>query len=67
MAATPFKEILKPKLLVGEGKEEVRFFESFVQHFGINDIQITDYSGKDKLRLFLVTLSKIPGFADYRR
>ena len=63
MAAAPFEEIVKPKLLIGEGKEEVRFFESLLRSLGIGDVQVTDYAGKEKLRAFLITLPRIPGFA----
>src|SRR5207247_1885836 len=30
---------------------------------GIADVQVTDYAGKEKLRSFLITLPRIPGFA----
>lgn len=63
MAAAPFEEIVKPKLLIGEGKEEVRFFESLLRSLRIENIQVTDYAGKEKLRTFLITLPRIPGFA----
>lgn len=62
MPASPFVEIIQPKLLVGEGREEVLFFESWLQRLGISDVQVIDYSGKAKLKSFLVTLPRIPGF-----
>jgi hypothetical protein len=49
-------------MLVGEGRDEVRFFESLLRHMALTDIQIVDYGGKQKLRPFLATLPRIPGF-----
>jgi len=42
-------------LLLGEGKEEVRFFSALMQYLGILDIQVEEYGGKNNLRNFLRT------------
>lgn len=57
--------IVKPKLLLGEGKEEVRFFNALLVHLGIADIQVIDYGGKSMLKDFLEAIARPPisGFA----
>lgn len=44
------REITQPKLLIGEGQEEVRFFNALLKHLGRQDVQVENYSGKDQLR-----------------
>jgi hypothetical protein len=61
VSSTP-RRISKPKLLIGEGVEEVRFFGAFLVHLGIHDVQVEDYGGKQKLRSYLRNLSRRPGF-----
>jgi hypothetical protein len=63
MAASPFEQIVQPKLLVGEGQDEVRFFESLLRHLKLTDIQVVGYGGKQRLKQFITTLPRIPGFA----
>ena len=63
MGASPFAEIVQPKLLAGEGRDEVRFFESLLRHLKITDIQVVEYGGKQRLKPFIGTLPRIPGFA----
>lgn len=46
MAASPFDQISQPKLLVGEGRDEVRFFEALLRYLKISDIQVAEYGGK---------------------
>ncbi len=41
--------IAKPILLLGEGKDEVGFFEALLEDLQRSDIQVEDYQGKDKL------------------
>lgn len=57
--------IVKPKLLLGEGKDEVRFFTALLGHLGIADVQVIDYGGKTRLKDFLEALAQTPasGFA----
>lgn len=54
--------IVKPKLLLVEGKDEVRFFNAFLAHpiLGITDIQVTDYGGKTMLKDYLEALAQAP-------
>jgi hypothetical protein len=54
--------ITSTKLLLGEGKDEVRFFNALLVHLGIADIQVTDYGGKTQLKDYLKALAKTPGF-----
>jgi hypothetical protein len=54
----------KPKLLIGEGKEEVDFFTAFLAHLNITDIQVEQYGGKQGLPRYLSTLVVRPGYLD---
>lgn len=63
MAAAPFDRIVQPKLLVGEGLDEVRFFEALIRYLKIPDLQVAGYGGKQRLKQFIATLPRIPGFA----
>lgn len=40
--------ITKPKLLIGEGKDEENFFNALLKHMHTNDIQVLSSGGKDK-------------------
>lgn len=55
--------IVKTKLLLGEGKEEVRFFGALLQHLNISEIQVEEYGGKPKLASFLRMAVGSPDFA----
>src|SRR4029453_10963345 len=57
------REITQTKLLIGEGQEEVRFFNAFLKHLGRRDVQVEDYGGKDRLPSRLQALSTRPGFS----
>jgi hypothetical protein len=61
--ATP-SELDKPKLLIGEGKDEVRFFEALLKHLRIEDTKVAQYGGKNKLPDYLDALRLRPGFTD---
>ena len=63
MSSTP-KALSKPKLLIGEGKEEVDFFTAFLTHLNISDIQVEQYGGKQGLKSYLRTLLVRPGYLD---
>lgn len=54
--------IHQPKLLIGEGIEEVRFFTALLQHLGLSDIQVEQYGGKNKLSAYLRTLPQRVGY-----
>jgi hypothetical protein len=54
-------DIIKPVLLIGEGRDEENFFSSLVEHLGlIERIQVAEYGGKDGLRGFLSALRAFP-------
>jgi hypothetical protein len=59
------QELNQPKLLIGEGNDEVEFFEALLQHLGIKDVQVEDYGGKNTLPKYLRTLNEPrTGFRD---
>lgn len=66
MPADPFRKITAAKLLVGEGRDEVRFFEALLGHLHITDVQVVDYEGKGNLARFLAAMPTFPGFATLR-
>jgi len=49
---------IKSKVLFVEGKDEVNFFSSFLQHLGIESIYIKDISGIDNLAISLIAFLK---------
>lgn len=55
--------ILKPKLLIVEGKDEEVFFNGFIDHLNIKDVQVTGIGGKDKIKPNLKALSKDSNFS----
>ena len=61
MPSTP-QALSKPKLLIGEGKEEVNFFTAFLSHLNITDVQVEQYGGKPELPSYLRTLVVRPGY-----
>src|SRR4028118_420970 len=63
MPRTP-QALSKPKLLIGEGKEEVDFFTAFLSHLNIADVQVDQYGGKQGLPSYLRTLVVRPGYLD---
>ena len=55
--------ISKPRLLIGEGLDEVRMFGALLKHAGLeSQIQILAYDGKGNLGPFLRTLKNLSGF-----
>ncbi len=59
-------KIEKPKIIIGEGKEEEIIFDKLIDFLSIDDIQVFKYNGKDNLKNFLKTLPLIPGFSELR-
>ena len=54
-----------PKMLLVEGESELRFIAALLGCLDLSDeIQILNYGGKPKLRPFLFTLSRVPGYPD---
>ena len=49
--------IVQPKLLLGEGIDELRFFSALLLNLGIGDLQVQQYGGKDNLGPYLKLLS----------
>ena len=60
------QRLIQPKLLIGEGHEEVVFFSAFLKHLGINDVQIEDYRGKYRLHQYFRALQLRPNFVQLR-
>ena len=60
------KTIEKPKLIIGEGRDEESFFSALIKYLEIDDIQVNYYGGKDKLKNYLKGLHLIPGFSKLR-
>jgi hypothetical protein len=56
------QRLSQPKLLIGEGREDVLFFTAFLKHLHLNDVQIADYGGKYQLRSYLRALLLRPDF-----
>jgi len=61
MPSTP-QALSQPKLLIGEGKEEVDFFTAFLTHLNITNVQVEQYGGKQGLPSYLRTLVVRPGY-----
>ncbi len=61
MAARP---IQKSKLLLVEGSDDKRFFAALLASLSLNDIQVEDYGGKDRLRSELRSIRNTSGFAE---
>lgn len=57
-------EIKNKKILAVEGKDEVNFFESFLDYLDISDVQIIDVGGKQQLHNVLPSLAKLRGFSE---
>lgn len=63
MSAPLTISISRPKLLLGEGKDELRVFEAMVKYLQLeHQIQVLEYGGKSKLPPFLRTLPNLAGF-----
>src|SRR5262249_23500031 len=63
-ARTAPTQISKPKLILGEGVEELLVFEALLDVMKLTDIQVLEYRGKRKLAAFLTALVKLPGFRE---
>ncbi len=60
------KSIEKPKLIIGEGRDEEFLFSALIKYLEIDDIQVYSYAGKDKLKNYLKGLHLVPGFSNLR-
>jgi hypothetical protein len=54
--------LTKPRLLIGEGQDEVFFFEAMLAHHGVADVHVEQYAGKGKLSVHLRDLVNRPGW-----
>lgn len=55
---TPFS---RPKVLIGEGRDEVNFFQSLLTRLGLIDIQVEEYGGKGNLARYVREFGVRPG------
>jgi hypothetical protein len=52
----------RPRLLIGEGQDEVFFFQAFLAHLGRNDVQVEQFRGKTNLSPFIHWLKNRAGY-----
>jgi hypothetical protein len=55
-------QILKSKILLVEGKDEIELFTCLFDHLQINNVEILDYKGKSKFHLFLPPFTGMENF-----
>lgn len=58
------KEIESRAQLLVEGNDQRNFFEAFIEHLSLADVQIQNFGGVNELRGFLLALTSAPGFRD---
>ena len=58
------KEITFRVQLLVEGNDQRNFFEAFIEHLSLADIQIQNFGGVNELRAFLLALANAPGFRE---
>lgn len=58
------KEIKSRVQLLVEGNDQRNFFEAFIEHLSLADIQIQNFGGINDLRAFLLALINAPGFRE---
>ena len=56
------ERIERPKQLLVEGNDDKNFFEAFVEHLSLPEIQIWEFGGKDEFRSFLSGFVSMSGF-----
>lgn len=56
--------IISPRLLLVEGKDEILFFGALITELGLQDIQVLQMAGKTKLRETLKALVRTPKFTE---
>lgn len=61
------EEIVKPYVLLVEGKDDRAFFHKLFEELGVTDIQIFIYNGNGKLNKFLESFSRDRGFKKISR
>ena len=58
------KEINSRVQLLVEGNDQRNFFEAFIKHLSLANIQIQNFGGVNELRGFLLALANAPGFRE---
>ncbi|AFY47307.1 hypothetical protein Nos7524_1429 [Nostoc sp. PCC 7524] len=58
------QQLSQPKLLIGEGSEEVLFFKALLNYLKITDVQVENYGGKQGLGNYLQQLYLRPGYRE---
>jgi len=58
------KEINSRIQLLVEGNDQRNFFEAFIEHLSLADIQVQNFGGVNELRDFLLALVSAPGFRE---
>ena len=53
-----------PIQLLVEGNDQRNFFEAFIEHLSLDNIQIQNFGGVKELRGFLLALASAPGFRE---
>ena len=53
-----------PIQLLVEGNDQRNFFEAFIEHLSLDNIQIQNFGGVNELRGFLLVLVNAPGFRE---
>ncbi len=53
-------------VLLVEGNDEVYFFQAFLKHIGIADVQVIEIGGKDKFKSELPAFIVDPGFSEVK-
>jgi hypothetical protein len=61
MPPTLAQPYTKPRVLIGEGRDEVNFFEALVDELKLTDIQVEEYGGKPNLAAYLQSFRLRPG------
>src|SRR5438128_6637595 len=59
---TESSSIIYNKILLVEGKDEVKFFEVFLNYLGLKGVQIIEVGGKDKFLDEFPAFLAFPGF-----
>lgn len=57
-------QVIKPHVLVVEGKDEELFFEALIRYMRLQHVQVLSIGGKTNLRANLKALALSPGFAN---
>lgn len=59
---TTAQNFTRPRILLGEGLDEVNFFNALLAQLGVNDIDVIDTGGKTNLSVVIAALVRSPHF-----